>query len=109
MPAKLPENIKSSVIQQWLQGKARDLIAFDLGLSAGAVTNIINEWRRGLNYPLADELRELATTFKKIGITATQCAVGFRLAAIMIKLGVNEQEFEYFISQIYNNCKKLDL
>jgi predicted nucleic acid-binding Zn-ribbon protein len=27
----------------------------------------------------------------------------------MIKLGVNEQEFEYFISQIYNNCKKLDL
>ena len=109
MPTKLPENIKSAVIQQWLQGRARDLIAVDTGLSAGAVTNIINQWRRGLSYPLADELRELAVTFKKIGITATQCATGFRLAMIMIKFGVNEKEFEHFISQIYDNCKKIDL
>ena len=90
MPTKLPENIKSAVIQQWLQGNARDLIAVDTGLSSGGVTNIINEWRHGLGYPLADELRELVTTFKKIGITASQCAVGFRLATIMIKLGVDE-------------------
>ena len=109
LPAKLPENTKSAVIQQWLKGSARDLIAVDTGLSAGAVTNIINQWRRGMSYPLADDLRELAVTFKKIGITATQCALGFRLATIMIKLGVNEQEFEYFISQIYNDSKKLDL
>ena len=109
LPTKLPENIKSAVIQQWLQGSARDLIAVDTGLSAGAVTNIINQWRRGLSYPLADDLRELAVTFKKVGITATQCASGFRLATIMIKLGVNEQEFEYFISQIYNDSKNLDL
>jgi hypothetical protein len=109
LPTKLPENTKSAVIQQWLQGSARDLIAVVTGLSAGAVTNIINQWRRGLSYPLADDLRELAVTFKKIGITATQCALGFRLATIMIKLGVNEQEFEYFISQIYNDSKNLDL
>ena len=109
LPAKLPENTKSAVIQQWLKGSARDLIAVDTGLSAGAVTNIINQWRRGMSYPLADDLRELAVTFKKIGITASQCALGFRLATIMIKLGVNEQEFEYFISQIYNDSKKLDL
>jgi hypothetical protein len=109
LPTKLPENIKSAVIQQWLQGSARDSIAVDTGLSTGAVTNIINQWRRGLSYPLADDLRELAVTFKKIGITATQCALGFRLATIMIKLGVNEQEFEYFISQIYNDSKNLDL
>ena len=67
MPTKLPENIKSAVIQQWLQGSARDLIAVDIGLSAGAVTNIINQWRHGLGYPLADDLRELAVTSKKLG------------------------------------------
>jgi septal ring factor EnvC (AmiA/AmiB activator) len=81
----------------------------DTGLSTGAVTNIINEWRRGLGFPLADELRELAITFKKIGITASQCAVGFRLAMIIINLGVDEQDFESFISNIYNSCKKLGL
>jgi hypothetical protein len=109
MPTKLPDNIKSAVIEQWLQGKARDLIAGDTGSSAGAVTNIINEWRKGLGYPIADELRELATTLKKIGITATQCAVGFRLATIIIKLGIDEEKFESFISDIYEKCKKLDL
>ena len=109
MPASLPENVKSSVIQQWLQGKTRDSIAMDTGLSTGAVTNIINEWRKGLGYPLADELRELAVTFKKIGITASQCAVGFRLATIMINLGIDEEEFESFIANIYEKCKKLDL
>ncbi len=109
MPASIPENVKSSVIQQWLQGKTRDSIAIDTGLSTGAVTNIINEWRKGLGYPIADEVRELAVTFKKIGITATQCAVGFRLAAIMINLGIDEEEFESFISDIYEKCKKLDL
>jgi hypothetical protein len=109
LPAKLPENVKSSVIQQWLQGKTRDSIAMDTGLSAGAVTNIINEWRKGLGYPLADDLRELATTLKKIGITASQCAVGFRLATIMVKLGVDEEEFESFISDIYDECNRLGL
>ena len=109
MPTKLPENIKSAVIQQWLQGKVRDSIAMDTGLSTGGVTNIINKWRQGLGYPLADELRELAVTFKKIGITAGQSAVGFRLAMIIIKLGVDEEEFESFISDIYDKCKKLDL
>jgi hypothetical protein len=105
VPVRISENVKSAVVQQWLQGKARDLIAADTGLSTGAVTNIINEWRRGLSYPLVDELRELAITFKKIGITATQCALGFRLATIILNIGVHEQEFGSFISQIYDNCK----
>jgi hypothetical protein len=43
MPARLPDNIKSLVIQQWLEGKARNDIAADNVLSDGAVTNIVNE------------------------------------------------------------------
>ena len=45
MPAKLPDSIKSLVIQQWLQGIPRNDIASENGLSAGAVTNIVNELR----------------------------------------------------------------
>ncbi|MFL6345012.1 MAG: hypothetical protein ACJ71A_06160 [Nitrososphaeraceae archaeon] len=40
MPAKLPDNIKSIVIQQWLQGNPRNDIASNNGLSSGAV-----KWR----------------------------------------------------------------
>jgi hypothetical protein len=48
MPSKLPDNIKSNVIQQWLAGRARDKIAFDCGISTGAVSNITNEWKMAL-------------------------------------------------------------
>ena len=109
MPTKHPESVKSAVIQQWLEGKPRDLIAADTGLSSGAVTNIIDEWRQNLGIPIANDLRELAVALKKIGITANQCAAGFRIAMILIKCGVGENEFLSFVSQIYNGCKKLDL
>ena len=109
MPSRLPANTKSLVIQQWLKGDQRDKIAADSGLSAGAVTNIINEWKQGLGFAVADDLRELAVTLKKIGITPVQCAVGFRVAATMNRLGVKEDEFESFMTDVYSHCKNLGL
>ncbi len=94
MPAKLPDNIKSIVIQQWLQGNPRNDIASNNGLSSGAVTNIVNEWRRRLGFAAIDEFRELAVTMKKVGVSAAQCALGFRIATIIIKTGINEDSFE---------------
>src|SRR5919108_4836606 len=109
MPTRHPESIKLAVIQQWLEGKPRDLIASDTGLSSGATTNIIDKWCQNLGIPLANDLRELAIILKKIGISANQCALEFRIAMILVKCGVEENEFLSFISQIYDNCKKLDL
>ena len=57
---------------------------------SGSVTNIINEWRQRLGFALADELRELAVTMKKVRITAAQCALGFTSEMIINKIGVKE-------------------
>jgi hypothetical protein len=73
------------------------------------VTNVVNEWSRGLGFAVADDLRELAVTMKKVGITAAQCSSGFRAAMIMNKLGLNENEIEYFVSEVYNRCKEIGL
>jgi hypothetical protein len=109
MPSKLPDNLKSLVIQDWLSGKQRDKIASDNGLSAGAVTNIVNEWRLALGFSTAEGLRELAVTLKKIGITPAQCALGFRAAMTMNRLGVKEDNFESFMSDVYSRSKNLGL
>jgi hypothetical protein len=109
LPAKLPINIKSIVVQQWLQGKPRNDIAAENGISYGAVTNLVNDWRRGLGFAVADELRELAVTMKKIGISAAQCALGFRIATIMLNIGVKEDSIESFILDVYNRCKEIGL
>ncbi len=109
MPARLPDGIKSLVIQQWLEGKPRNDIAADNGLSDGAVTNIVNEWKHNLGFSLADDLRELAVTMRRVGVTASQCALGFRVAMIMLNMGVKEDDFESYILDIYNRCKDLGL
>ncbi len=109
MPAKLPGAIKSLVIQQWLQGKPRNDIAAENAVSSGAVTNMVNEWRHNLGFAVADDLRELAATMKKIGISAAQCALGFRIATIMLNIGVKEDSFESFIIDVYNRCKEIGL
>jgi predicted nucleic acid-binding Zn-ribbon protein len=109
MPAKLPDSLKSLVIQQWLQGRPRNDIAAQNGLSTGAVTNIVNEWRQSLGDKAADELRGFATTLKNIGITASECALGFRVATTMSRIGVNEDSIETFALDVYNRCKNTGL
>jgi phenylalanyl-tRNA synthetase alpha subunit len=109
MPTGLPSTIKTLVIQQWLQGRPRNDIASENGVSSGAVTNIVNEWRHDLGFAAADELRELAVTMRKVGINAAQCALGFRIATVMLRIGVKEDSFESFILDVYNRCKDIGL
>jgi hypothetical protein len=109
MPAILPNTVRTVVIQQWLQGKPRNDIATESGISSGAVTNIVNELRYNLGLAAADELRELAVTMKKVGITAAQCALGFRTASVMLRIGVQEDSFQSFILDVYNRCKNIEL
>jgi hypothetical protein len=92
-----------------LEGKLRNDIAAENGLSDGAVTNIVNEWKHNLGFSLANDLRELAVTMKRVGVTAPQCAVGFRVAMIMLNMGVKEDDFESYILDIYNRCKNVGL
>jgi hypothetical protein len=53
--------------------------------------------------------REPSVLMKKVGITAAQCALGFRSAMIMNKIGVKEDDTEYFILDIYNRCKDIGI
>ena len=62
-----------------------------------------------LGFPTADALRELGVTLRRLGISAAQCALGFRIATIMLRIGVKEDSFESFIVDVYNRCKDIGL
>ncbi len=100
---------KRAVIEEYLKGKNRDPIASDLGLATGTVSKIIKEWKTGLDYPNADELRELVLGLRKLGISASRYAQGARIASYLVEMGVDEEEFHQFVSGIYDSCKKMDL
>lgn len=58
MPLEIPSEVRASVIRDWLSGKPRDTIARDNVISAGAVSNMVSNWREATAYD-ADALREL--------------------------------------------------
>jgi hypothetical protein len=100
---------KRAVIEEYLRGKNRDPIAMDLRLGTGSVSKIISEWKSALDYPIADELRELALGLRKLGIPASRYAEGARIASDLINLGVHDEEFHQFVSGTYDRCKKMGL
>jgi hypothetical protein len=109
LPVYIPSDIRVGVIYEWLRGTSRDKIAQIYNISTGAVTNIRNEWRNNLGAYIADDLRELSISLKKANITPIQCSVGFRVAKIMERLGITEDQFESFMSDVYDRCQKLEL
>ena len=109
MPVHLSPDIRSGVVRYWLNGYSRDEIASKFIISTGAVTNIVNEWRNNIGRLVADDLRELSLSLKKAQISPLECATGLRIGKMMQKFGINEKQFEYFMTEIYTKCQILEI
>ena len=109
MPAAISETIKKIVLHDWLEGRSREGISSRNKISTGAVSNIIEEWRTDLASYDIDALRALSLSLKNFKLTPEKSAAGFRVAMMMLKIGVTEESFNYFINDIYNRCQTLDL
>lgn len=109
MPVYISSDIRAGVIRHWLIGDTRDQIASRFAISTGAVTNIVNEWRNNLGSFVADDLRELSLSLKKAQISPLECATSLRIGKMMQRFGINEEQFEYFMSEIYNKCQVLGI
>ena len=109
MPIRISNDTRNQVIREWLAGEPRDKIASDTELAAGTISNIIRDWRHDLGYPTADALRQFSIDLKRLGMTTTDCAIGFRTVNIIKRLGLaeanEEKGLESFVSNIYNKCK----
>lgn len=104
---KIAENIQRKIIRLWLEGKSRKDIALICDVSEGTVSNVIADWKQTLGEGDADALRELGINIKRSRTDAPQCAQGHRISMILRKMGVNEEDFESFISKLYERCMKV--
>jgi len=82
MGSKIPKPIKLEVIRKWLEGKSRNKIAKEVGIGAGTVSGIIQEFRQ--NDPEFDLLREVAVKLKNQGINIESFASLVRLRERML-------------------------
>jgi hypothetical protein len=109
MPAAIPETIKSKVISQWLLGLKREVIVENNNISAGAISNIINDWSIALGKPDADAFRELAKALNAAGLSPAQCAIGFRTRTLLNEQNIDADAAAQLIGDIYKKCKELEV
>ena len=103
MPAAIDRQVKKQVINQWLSGDSRDKIAADNDIGAGTVSNIVNEWKKGVEDSDYDSIRELTVPLKKQGIGLKELAPFVRLYNYIQKLGANQDQIESFIAILANS------
>jgi hypothetical protein len=107
MPSAIDSKIKKHVINQWLSGESRDRIADDNGIGAGTVSNIINEWKKGVEDLDYDSLRELTVPLKKQGIGIIELAPFVRLYKYVKKLGADADQIESFLANCMSGANSL--
>ena len=101
----IDHQIKAQVIKQWLSGDTRDRIAADNGIGQGTVSNILDDWKRGLDHREYHSIRELAVWSKKEGLTLAELATCIRINNHVKKLGANEEQIEYLIVNLLDGAK----
>ena len=99
MPTAIDVKVKKQVINEWLTGDSRDRVAANNNIGAGTVTNIINEWKKGVQDSEYQSVRDLAAY--------CELASRFRLYNYINKLGVNEDDIESFIVHCMNGANGL--
>ncbi|MGC2570460.1 MAG: hypothetical protein WA364_03035 [Candidatus Nitrosopolaris sp.] len=80
------------MIAQYLQRVSRDTIAADNGIGTGTVSNIIDDFKKGVQDSDYESIRELSVFCKKQGITLNALASCMRLNNYIQSLGANANE-----------------
>jgi hypothetical protein len=104
MPGRLPESIRSEVMQRWYRGESRNKIAAILGISQAATSGIIDECKRSVGVTRAELIRDFSIALDRHNISIAQCVQGYRTLRQLSKIGVDEDEVESFVAKIYNGC-----
>ena len=111
MPATIPEIVNDEVFQSWLSGLFRRAIAIKHHISEGTVSNIIAERKKKFQYgsEQLEPLRALSVAMNRSGISIQECADGHRVTMLLRRMGVDEERFEDFISELWHLYVKTGL
>jgi hypothetical protein len=99
MPAAIDPVIKKQVISQYLQGVSRDGIAADNGVGTGTVTNIIEEWKRGMQGSDYESVRELSVHCRKEGVNLGDLMSALRIKNYIRQIDADEERVEQVIAK----------
>jgi hypothetical protein len=103
MPPLTDEQTRRNVIRQWILGFPRDKIAEQNGIGASTVSNIVANYKVGLEELDFASIRQLAVEARQHGWNLSQLASHFRLYNYFRSSGAVEEDIESFITNVSIN------
>jgi hypothetical protein len=103
MPPLTDEQTRGNVVREWILGFPRDAIAEQNGIGAGTVSNIVANYKAGLEELDFDSIRQLAVEARQHGWNFANLASHARLYNYFIKSGAAEDKIESFITKASSN------
>lgn len=99
MGSRIPHLLKIKVLNQWLNGMSRNNIAINNKISAGSVSNIIQDFKND-DIPDINLLRGVAVGLKRENLDLTQFARSMRLRKMLDNLELPEDRIEKFLEHL---------
>ncbi len=107
MGKAIPNQQREETVRLHLCGLTNDEISKNLGISAGSVYNIIQQFRAGLDKPTYESLLYLSRSLENLGISAKDSADGAKIHNLLSKMGVdNYDDFLKLVSEALKTAKK---
>jgi predicted transcriptional regulator len=100
----IPHYLKIKVLREYLEGIKREQIAKNNGISTGAVSMIVDEFRKDI--PDIDKLREMAVQIKASGYDLNDYFRAIRHINHVKKLGLTEEKSEKIIEEFHEYAFK---
>jgi hypothetical protein len=95
---RIPNEIKSKVLDQWLFGLPTNTIAICNGIGYGSVFRIMKLFKSKI--PDLDVLRAVAVRIKQEGLSLNDVASGIRIKNFLEQMGSSEIEMERLLTEI---------
>ena len=108
MGQKVPSAIKKRVISAWLEAKPRNIIADEIEISYGSVSNIIGQAKRESIKDM-DLLRTVAVLLKRNNLDLTRFASSIRLKNRLNGLKLTEIQADLFLENMAIQCFKEEI
>jgi hypothetical protein len=102
--ARIGEQKRKQVIKLWLLGTTRAEIHRITGVSSGAVSNIIADFKKRLDGFDPEALKDLCTKISEESTTPSQNATGFRVVKMINEMGGDGEKIEAFLSDLQKEC-----
>jgi DNA-binding XRE family transcriptional regulator len=102
MLESLSQEIRESIIRDWLLGVPRDTIAQSAGVAEGTVTNIVEFYKQNENS--VDLQRQIAVVIRKTGTDVYQFASNLRWQNALSRAGSSNEKLTQFISALQKEC-----